>query len=146
MFRILCSWIYNYLCNQCLWVRTLFRRGVLDTTLFDKVCQWLATGRWISPGHPVCSTNRTDRHDITAILLKVALNTTTLTQRIKKGDFFSIWKSVYVTRLHKLIKQVKYNVIRRKIICISIISQINTIELNISKLSRFNTYSNCQIE
>ena len=25
-------------------------RGVLDTTLCDKVCQWLATGRWFSTG------------------------------------------------------------------------------------------------
>jgi endogenous inhibitor of DNA gyrase (YacG/DUF329 family) len=41
----------------------------------DKVCQWLATGRWFSPGHPVSSTNKTDRHDITEILLKVALST-----------------------------------------------------------------------
>ena len=28
-----------------------------------------------SPGTPVSSTNMTDRHDIAAILLKVALNT-----------------------------------------------------------------------
>jgi len=41
------SWIsnYMYLCNQCLsllmlWVRILFKWGVLDTTLCDKVCQW----------------------------------------------------------------------------------------------------------
>jgi hypothetical protein len=27
-------------------------RGVLDTTLCDKVCQWLATGRWFSPYTP----------------------------------------------------------------------------------------------
>jgi hypothetical protein len=40
-----------------------------------KVCQWLATGRWFSPGTPVSSTNKTDRHDITEILLKMALNT-----------------------------------------------------------------------
>jgi len=33
------------------------------------------TGRWCSPGNPVSSTNKTDRHDITEILLKVALNT-----------------------------------------------------------------------
>jgi hypothetical protein len=33
------------------------------------------TGRWFSPGPPVSSTNKTDRHDITEILLKVALNT-----------------------------------------------------------------------
>jgi hypothetical protein len=31
-------------------------------------------GRWYSPGPPVSSTNKTDRHDITEILLKVALN------------------------------------------------------------------------
>ena len=46
-----------------------------DTTLCDKVCQWLATGRWFSPGIRVSSTNKTDRHDITEILLKVALST-----------------------------------------------------------------------
>ena len=28
-------------------------RGVLDTTLCDQVCQWLATGRWFSPSTPV---------------------------------------------------------------------------------------------
>jgi len=50
-------------------------RGVLDTTLCDKVCQRLATSRWYSPGTPVSSTNKTDRHDITQLLLKVALNT-----------------------------------------------------------------------
>jgi membrane-bound inhibitor of C-type lysozyme len=32
-----------------------------------------------SPHTPVSSTNKTDRHDITEILLKVALNTITLT-------------------------------------------------------------------
>jgi hypothetical protein len=34
------------------------------TTLCDKVCQWLATGRWFSPYPPVSSTNKTDRYDI----------------------------------------------------------------------------------
>jgi hypothetical protein len=42
--------IYNYLCNQCLsslklWVRTPLSWGVLNTTLCDKVCQWLATNQ-----------------------------------------------------------------------------------------------------
>ena len=55
------------------------RRGVLDTILCDKVCQWLATGSWFSPGTPVSSTNETDSHDITEILLKVALNSITHT-------------------------------------------------------------------
>ena len=50
-------------------------RGVLDTTLCDKVCQWLATGRWFSPGPTLSSTNKSDRHDIAEILLKVSLNT-----------------------------------------------------------------------
>ena len=50
-------------------------RGVLDTTLCDKVCQLLATGRWFSPGTPVSSTNKTDRQDITEILLKMTFNT-----------------------------------------------------------------------
>jgi hypothetical protein len=36
-----------------------------------KVCQWLGAGRWFSPGIPVSSTNKTDRHDITEILLKI---------------------------------------------------------------------------
>ena len=35
--------------------------------------------RWFSPLIPVSSTNKTGRHDITEILLKVALNTITLT-------------------------------------------------------------------
>jgi hypothetical protein len=30
---------------------------------------------WFSPSTPVSSTNKFDRHDITKILLKVALNT-----------------------------------------------------------------------
>ena len=79
------SWIYNYLCNQCLspltlWVRILLRRGVIDTTLRDKVCQCLATGQCFSPGTPISSTNKTDHHEITEILLKVALNNIILTK------------------------------------------------------------------
>jgi hypothetical protein len=37
---------------------------------------WLATGRWVSPGTPVSSTNNTDRHDMAKVLLTVASNTT----------------------------------------------------------------------
>ena len=54
-------------------------QDVLDTTLCDKVCLLLAAGRWFSPGTPVSFTNKTDRHDITEILLQVTLNTITLT-------------------------------------------------------------------
>ena len=35
------------------------------------------TGRWLYPGTSVSSTNKTERHNITEILLNVALNTIT---------------------------------------------------------------------
>ena len=59
-----------------MWVRLPLRARC--TALCDKVCQGIATGQWFSPGPPVSSTNKTDRHDIAEILLKVALNTINL--------------------------------------------------------------------
>jgi hypothetical protein len=50
-------------------------QGVLNTTLCDKACQWLATGQWFSLGTPISYAIKTERHDITEILLKVALKT-----------------------------------------------------------------------
>ena len=41
----------------------------------DQVYQFLAHGRWFSPGTPASSTTKTGRHNIAEILLKVALNT-----------------------------------------------------------------------
>jgi hypothetical protein len=52
----------SYDFKPCSW------QGIHDTTLCDKVMQWL-------PGNPVTSTNKTDHHDITETLLKVMLNT-----------------------------------------------------------------------
>jgi hypothetical protein len=57
------SWIYSYLCSQCLspqmlWVRNTIR--VRCTTLCDKVCQWLMVGLWFSPGTPFFYTNKTN--------------------------------------------------------------------------------------
>ena len=54
------SCIYNYLCNQCLsplmlWIRISIRARC--ATLSDKVCQWLATGRWFYLGPPVSYAN-----------------------------------------------------------------------------------------
>ena len=68
------------LCNQCLLpqklrVRIPHRQGVLDTALCDK--DW----RQVIGFFCVLlfsSTNKTDRYDITEILLTVALNTMTL--------------------------------------------------------------------
>ena len=55
------SWIFNYLCRQCLsplkFVRDLRQLGGFLRVL------------------PASSTNTTDRNDITEILLKVTLNT-----------------------------------------------------------------------
>ena len=71
---------YNYLCNQCLSPLTLRVRIRTDEvyTIEHYVIKFVsdfATGRWFSPGTPVSSTNKTDRHDIAEILLKVALDT-----------------------------------------------------------------------
>ena len=88
------SWIYNYLSNQCLsplmlWVRISNRARC--TTLWDKVYQWLATGRGVSPGSPVSSTNKTDCHDISEMLLKVALNTIkSINKSIKPKVYISL--------------------------------------------------------
>ena len=77
------SWVYNYLCNQCLsplmlWVQISIRARC--TILCDKVCQWLAMGRWFSPGPLVSCTNKTET------LLKMALNTIKLTNNISILD------------------------------------------------------------
>jgi hypothetical protein len=57
-------------------------QNILSTTLmtifvrsFIPISENLATGRGFSPGRPVSSTNTTERHDITEILLNVTLNT-----------------------------------------------------------------------
>jgi hypothetical protein len=70
------SWIYNYLCNQCLspqtlWVWILLSRGVLYMINLSVTCSRSVVSL-------VFSTNKTDCHDITEILLKVALNILTL--------------------------------------------------------------------
>ena len=45
-----------------LWVP--LRRGVLDATLYDSVCQWLAADQCFSLCNRVSSTNKIDRHYI----------------------------------------------------------------------------------
>jgi hypothetical protein len=77
------SWVYNYLCNQCLsplmlWIQISIRARC--TILCDKVCQWLAMGRWFSPGPLVSCTNKTET------LLKMALNTIKQTNNISILD------------------------------------------------------------
>jgi hypothetical protein len=73
-----------------LWVRISIRARC--TALCDKVCQWLVTGRWFSPGTPISSTNRIDRHDIAEILLKVALNTIKQTNNLRTSYAYYVTK------------------------------------------------------
>jgi hypothetical protein len=48
-----------------LWVRSW--RGVLDTTLCNKVCQWLATSRWFFPGKWQDEISK-EKHYVTSVL------------------------------------------------------------------------------
>ena len=94
------SWIYNYLCNQCislltLWVRIPLTWGVLDTTVCVKVFQWLAACQWFSPVSP---TSKTEHHDIAATLLKVAFNTITLT--LNPNPQYIVILVSYIGRYH----------------------------------------------
>jgi hypothetical protein len=69
-----------------------------------------STGWWFSSGTPVSSTNKTDRHDITEILLKVALNTinqpTNLPTNQPINNALSSWRSfqnlIVYTKQNKL--------------------------------------------
>jgi hypothetical protein len=76
------SWIFNYLCNQCLSPLKfkLHSWRVLDTTLYDSLS---VTWSWFSL---VCSTNKNWLYNITEILLKVALNTIMLPPLINSYD------------------------------------------------------------
>ena len=94
-------WSYgNYLRNQylsplMLWIWISIRARC--TTLCDKVCQWLATCQWFSPGPLVSSTNKTVLHDISEILLKMTgLNTIkqTTNNRINQVLTDVLWNTV----------------------------------------------------
>jgi hypothetical protein len=52
-----------------------FSPGTLVSSTNNKLLQRVAAGWWFSPGTLVSSTNKTDRHDITEILLNVVLTT-----------------------------------------------------------------------
>ena len=88
------SWIYNYLCNHYLSPLKMYPmqhnviKFVSDFFFFFfsfffcnfHFLQTVTCGRtWSSPRTPVSFTNETDRHGIAEILLKVALNTITMT-------------------------------------------------------------------
>ena len=73
------SWIYNYLCNQCLSLLNWVWIPLMEwCTRYNTVITFVSDLRqvgdflWV---HKVSSTNKTDRHDVTELLLKGALNT-----------------------------------------------------------------------
>jgi hypothetical protein len=57
-----------------LWVWLPLMQGEVYNIMWI-VCQRLAAGQVFSTGTPVSTTNKTDRHDLAEILLKVALKT-----------------------------------------------------------------------
>jgi hypothetical protein len=52
--------------------------------------------RWFTPGPPVSTTNKTDRHDIAEILLKVALNI--IKQTNKKTNQLNCYTALLITK------------------------------------------------
>jgi hypothetical protein len=90
------SWINNYLCNQC-----QITIKVVSLNLFMTRCTryniiWLVTGQWFSPGILVSSTNKTDPHDITEILLKVLLSTINQTKSCRGiHDYLPLYCPMY---------------------------------------------------
>jgi hypothetical protein len=49
----------------------------------DIISSKLVADWWFSPGTPLSSANETDHHNVTEILLKVVLNTITLTRFVQ---------------------------------------------------------------
>jgi hypothetical protein len=113
--RILAQYNASTFCNQCLsplklWVRIQFM------VRCNKVCQWLATGQWFSPGTPISSTNKIDRHDKTEIFesgvkhhnpnsgKQIQHPNPTLNQKCKTG---LILNKIYWGQYHKAVFKTK---------------------------------------
>jgi len=63
------SWIYNYICNQCLsplklWVRIQLMARCTRYNIMWYRCQWLAASQWFYSGTLVSSINKTDYYYI----------------------------------------------------------------------------------
>ena len=67
--------MFFYVGNVC----DLYYEAMIFVTLCDTVCQRFTAGQLFSLGTLVSSSNKTDSYNISEILLKVALNTITLT-------------------------------------------------------------------
>ena len=74
------SWIYNYLCNQCLsplklWVRTPYIARFTKYNIMWWRLSMACDRSVVFSGYSVFSTNKTDSNERVEMLLKVALNT-----------------------------------------------------------------------
>jgi hypothetical protein len=58
-------------------------------SFLDTAGIFLITGQWFSSGTPISSNNKTDRNDITEILMKMALNTLSLNQTIPETNLLN---------------------------------------------------------
>ena len=75
--------------ENSVWPITICCLPIMPVLTLSTFCQCRATAQWFSSGTLVSSTNTADRHDITEILLKVALNTINQT-RFTRIQFYSI--------------------------------------------------------
>ena len=93
------GWIYNYLCNQYLsplpwWVRILTRRSILDTTKLVSDLRHVSVFLVGGLRFPL-RIKLIFYHGITEILVKVALNTITLTHLLVIVLCVLFWHVVY---------------------------------------------------
>ena len=83
--------------------------------------RWLVADQLFLPGTPVFSTNKTDRHDIIEILLKVAFNTIThdlwQTFEINITSFNDIWENVTITDDEKVNGSLHFKTHRFHFLC-----------------------------
>jgi hypothetical protein len=100
--RLYGNWIYMIstyaISSYHHWSCEFESRPYEEYSIQHYVCQRLPAGRWFSP---VSSINKIDRHEITAILLKLLsmLNTITLTLHKKNQKFHThlahqVWQSL----------------------------------------------------
>ena len=98
-------YLYNYSCT-CIYIKrnlhkTSFKglctvnclnpeKSKLAINILEIFLYCYATGRWFSARPPVSSTNKIDRHDITEMLLEVALSTIKPTKLIKFFRYFGL--------------------------------------------------------